>query len=134
VDADKFHKIYPVLLKQLSLVDMPDYMDHMTEHVIPCIAQLAVLVGNDALWKPLNQKLMLKTRDEHPHIRLACLHLVQELYLKLGEDLLVLLPETIPFLAELMEDVDPQVEMACQKVCQSIEHYLGEPIQHYFNN
>jgi hypothetical protein len=36
-------------------------------------------------------------------VRLAALNVVQELTRKLGEEYLTLLPEIIPFLAELME-------------------------------
>lgn len=60
--------------------------------------------------------------------------MLQDLYVRLGEELLVLLPETIPFLAELMEDSDEDVEMLCEKVCNQIEQFLGESIQQYFNN
>ncbi len=38
-------------------------------------------------------------------VRFAVLKVLQELYAKLGEEFLVLLPETIPFLAELMEGI-----------------------------
>jgi hypothetical protein len=53
------------------------------------------------------------------------LKVIQESYSKLGEELLVLLPETIPFLAELMEDSDPRVEKLCQDVIKLIEQFLG---------
>ncbi len=36
-------------------------------------------------------------------VRFAVLKVLKELYTKWGEEFLVLLPETIPFLAELME-------------------------------
>ena len=36
-------------------------------------------------------------------VRFAVLKVLQELYTRLGEEFMVLLPETIPFLAELME-------------------------------
>lgn len=36
-------------------------------------------------------------------VRFAVLKVLQEIYFKLGEEFVVLLPETIPFLAELME-------------------------------
>ena len=52
--------------------------------------------------------------------------MIQKCYSKLGEELLVLLPETIPFLAELMEDSDPLVEKLTQEIIQGIEKYLGE--------
>lgn len=38
-------------------------------------------------------------------VRFAVLKVLQELYVKLGEEFMVLLPETIPFLAECMEGV-----------------------------
>lgn len=36
-------------------------------------------------------------------VRYALLKVLQVIYAKLGEEFMVLLPETIPFLAELME-------------------------------
>ena len=40
----------------------------------------------------------------HPsQVRFATLIIAQDMYRKLGEEFTVLLPETIPFLAELME-------------------------------
>lgn len=53
------------------------------------------------------------------------LKVLQECYTKLGEELLVLLPETIPFLAELMEDSDQRVEKLAHEVVKLIEQYLG---------
>ena len=53
------------------------------------------------------------------------LKVIEECYSKLGEELLVLLPETIPFLAELLEDSDSKVEKLCQDLIKSIETYLG---------
>ena len=48
----------------------------------------------------LNQKLLVNSSMQ---IRYALLKVLQEIYIKLGEEFMVLLPETIPFLAELME-------------------------------
>lgn len=43
-----------------------------------------------------------------------------------------LLPETIPFLAELLEDENAEVEKECQHCVQELETVLGEPLQKYF--
>lgn len=51
---------------------------------------------------------------------------------KLGDSWLPLLPETVPFLAELLEDEVPEVETATQKAVQTLEAVLGEPLQKYF--
>ena len=58
--------------------------------------------------------------------------MISEFYARIGEDLLVLFPETIPFLAELLQDDDETVETKCKQVCLQIQDILGESIDHYF--
>lgn len=65
-------------------------------------------------------------------VRLAALEVLCEMARKLGEDFLPLLPETVPFLAELLEDEEEAVESACQKAVQELEEILGEPLKKYF--
>lgn len=55
-----------------------------------------------------------------------------EIAKKLGNDFLPLLPETIPFFAEMLEDENVDVEKACQASVQELERVLGEPLQKYF--
>lgn len=43
-----------------------------------------------------------------------------------------LLPETVPFLAELMEDEDNTTEVCVQNAIHTLEEILGENIQKYF--
>ncbi|XP_047680600.1 HEAT repeat-containing protein 1 isoform X2 [Prionailurus viverrinus] len=79
------------------------FQERVTKQLIPCIAQFSVAVADDSLWKPLNYQILLKTRDSSPKVRFAALITVLALAEKLKENYLVLLPESIPFLAELME-------------------------------
>uniref|UniRef100_A0A8B9K3U5 HEAT repeat-containing protein 1 n=1 Tax=Astyanax mexicanus TaxID=7994 RepID=A0A8B9K3U5_ASTMX len=65
-------------------------------------------------------------------VRFSALMMLLELAGKLRENYMVLLPETIPFLAELMEDECEEVEHQVQKVIQEMETILGEPLQSYF--
>ncbi|KAJ2754358.1 HEAT repeat-containing protein 1, partial [Coemansia sp. BCRC 34490] len=53
------------------------------------------------------------------------------LYEQLGEEYLILLPETIPYLAELLEDDDSRVERATRETIKVIESFLGESLQSY---
>lgn len=55
-----------------------------------------------------------------------------EMATKLGDGWLPLLPESVPFLAELLEDEVQTVEAATQKAVQTLEVVLGEPLQKYF--
>ncbi|NWU93578.1 HEAT1 protein, partial [Upupa epops] len=108
------------------------FQERVTAHLIPCIAQFAVAMADDSLWKPLNYHILLKTRHASSKVRFAALLALVEVAQKLKENYLVLLPESIPFLAELMEDECEEVEQQCQKTIQQLEVILGEPLQSYF--
>lgn len=45
------------------------FQERVTGQLAPCIAQFSVAVADDALWKPLNYQILLKTRDSSPKVR-----------------------------------------------------------------
>uniref|UniRef100_A0A8C2UCY9 HEAT repeat-containing protein 1 n=1 Tax=Coturnix japonica TaxID=93934 RepID=A0A8C2UCY9_COTJA len=108
------------------------FQERVTAHLVPCIAQFSVAMADDSLWKPLNYHILLKMRHTSSKVRFAALLALLEVAEKLKENYLVLLPESIPFLAELMEDECEEVEQQCQKTIQQLEVILGEPLQSYF--
>ncbi|XP_029708721.1 HEAT repeat-containing protein 1 homolog [Aedes albopictus] len=99
--------------------------------VVNCLAQMAVAVADDTLWRQLNHQVLLKTRNNDPEIRLFALEACTELARKIGENFAPLLPETIPFLAELLEDENQAVEKAVQKTVREVEKVTGEPLHKY---
>ncbi|XP_077357877.1 HEAT repeat-containing protein 1 isoform X2 [Festucalex cinctus] len=109
-----------------------EYQQRVTKHLLPCVAQFAVSLADDAQWKTLNYNILLKSRHTDAKVRFSSLLMLMELAAKLKENYVVLLPETIPFLAELMEDECEEVEHQVQKVIQEMEDILGEPLQSYF--
>jgi U3 small nucleolar RNA-associated protein 10 len=100
--------------------------------LINCLGQLAVAASDDILWKQMNYQILLKARNNNSEVRIFSLNACLEVARKLGEEFQPLLPETIPFLAELLEDENYKVEEACQKTVQELEKILGEPLQKYF--
>lgn len=38
------------------------YQTRVTKHLIPCVAQFSVAMGDDSQWKVLNYQILLKTR------------------------------------------------------------------------
>lgn len=128
IDKDRFEALMQPLVDQLEngLVREADSV------LIPCIALFAVSTGDDSLWKRLNYQVLLKTRHDLPEVRMNGLKCILAVSEKIGEDFLPLLPETIPFLSELLEDEDERVEGACQRAVQEMERILGEPLQKYF--
>ncbi|XP_055547032.1 HEAT repeat-containing protein 1 homolog [Wyeomyia smithii] len=99
--------------------------------VVDCLAQLAVAVADDTLWRQLNHQVLLKTRNNDPEIRLFALDACTAIALKIGENFAPLLPESIPFLAELLEDENETVERAVQKTIREIEKVTGEELHKY---
>ncbi|CAO3587275.1 unnamed protein product [Absidia cylindrospora] len=113
--------------------DADNYLTRMTTYLVPCVGQMAVTVSNDTLWKPLNHKVLMKTREDDPEIRLAALRVIEEFYSRLGDEWLLFLAESISFLAELMEDDDVRVEKLVQQVNAQIETHLGESLDKFFS-
>lgn len=109
-----------------------EYRSRVAQSLIPCLGQFAVALADDAQWKTLNYSILLKTRHSDQKVRVSALSALLELCSKLRENYMVLLPETIPFIAELMEDESEEVEKEVQRVVQEMENILGEPLQSYF--
>ncbi|XP_071799913.1 HEAT repeat-containing protein 1-like [Asterias amurensis] len=134
VSKERFQRLMQPLVDQIENMQGTDdaYRERVSQHLTPCIAQLLVSSRDSSTWQPLNYQVLLKTRHSSPKVRFAALTVLQELHKKLAEDYLSLLPETIPFLAELMEDESEEVEQHCQLVVNDLEKTLGEPLQKYF--
>ena len=73
----------------------------------------------------------MKTRKPTPAVRFAALRITQELFKTLGEDFMLMLPESIPFLSELMEDESEDVEALCQQLMKELEEISGEKLDEY---
>lgn len=106
----------------------------MNSLIIPALGHLATIRTSDECLKPLNKAVLMKTRSDDPSVRWAALKVILEFYTRLGDEMLVHFPETIPFLAELLEDRDPEVEQLSKQVCLVIQNLLGEPIAPYFES
>lgn len=134
VTKERFNKLKEPLIDQLEnqLGGEDMWKVRCTTLITPCIAQMSTSIIDDSLWKHLNYHILLKMRNENAQVRLVAVRTVCSLAGKLGEDFLPLLPETVPFLAELLEDDDEDVERECQKVVSEMEEIIGEPIQKYF--
>lgn len=74
----------------------------------------------------------MQTRSEMVRARILGLRIVKYLVENLREEYLVLLAETIPFLAELLEDVELPVKTLAQEIVKELESMSGENLREYF--
>lgn len=99
--------------------------------LVACLAQMAVTASSDVQSKVLNHQLLMTTRSIEPRTRLVALQGVAAVATRLAEEYLVLLPETIPFLAELLEDSEHAVEAEAAALLRQLEELSGEPLVDY---
>eukprot|EP00850_Spirogloea_muscicola_P003773 SM000015S01273 [mRNA] locus=s15:967909:985221:- [translate_table: standard] len=100
--------------------------------LVSCLSQLALAAGSDVQWKALNYQVLMCSRDDKRRSKLLAVRAVLLLVEKLKEEYLVLVPETIPFLAELLEESDLEVVTATQELVRSLESFSGEDLSQYF--
>ncbi|XP_036321431.1 HEAT repeat-containing protein 1 homolog [Rhagoletis pomonella] len=105
--------------------------EELQQSLQACLAQLAAAVSNDIMWKQLNYQVLMKTRTNVPEVRILSFNCCVEIARKLGEDFTSLLPETVPFVAELLEDENQRVEKNTRQAVQELENILGESLQSY---
>ena len=101
------------------------------ETVVPCFTALAIAVGRDTLWKPMNHAILMLTRDKKKVVRVVCVKALHKLFSVVGVALHILLPESLPFLSELLEDSNPAVSAATAALVRYIEDVSGESMDTY---
>lgn len=97
-----------------------------------CIVQLAVATNDLNRWQHLIELISVKAGHSNKVVRLNILTTLEAAATELAKDFLPLLPPAVPFLAELMNDDDPEVESETQKLLLKMEEIVGEPLQPYF--
>ena len=110
-----------------SLTHLPLSPTTLTHPLITSIVELAsACTGSEEQLKSINNSVLKHMHDDDVEVRLAAVKLEMALYEKLGDEWLTMLPETVPHIAELLEDDDEDVERETQRWIKKVEEYLGE--------
>lgn len=131
INTQRFDIIMQPIVDQIEN-DFVLSSDEIQQLVRATVAQLATAASDDILWKQLNYQILMKTRSDDPAHRIFGVKVCVEMAKKLGEDFEPLVPESIPFLSELLEDEDYKVVEACQNGVRELEATVGESLQKYF--
>jgi hypothetical protein len=98
--------------------------------VVGCLTALASAGGDEQLWKPLNHAVLTACGEEgRAECRRAGLVCLLTLMKTLGEEYMVLLPENLPVLAELLEDSNEEVGSLAKEVVTLAEELIGESLE-----
>jgi U3 small nucleolar RNA-associated protein 10 len=97
--------------------------------VIGCLTALALAGGNEVLWKPLNHAILEAcSNEDRSEVRKAGIRSLLSIIQALGEEYMVLLPECLPVLSELLEDQDNEIVEMTRRCIQIGEELLGESL------
>ncbi|KAI0841559.1 hypothetical protein F5Y06DRAFT_259791 [Hypoxylon sp. FL0890] len=119
-----FSAMAPVLVSQFSHASSID----LTKDLIPAIVELAAAADSQEHQKELNSSLLKHLRSEQTSVRLAAVKCEQALTNRLGEEWLSMLPEMLPYISELQDDDDEDVERETHRWIVGIEGVLGESL------
>jgi U3 small nucleolar RNA-associated protein 10 len=99
-------------------------------NVSQTIAALAAAAGNEQLWKPLNYSLLEACgHEKRAEVRRAGVKTLLNIIQTLGEEYMVLLPECLPVLSELLEDEDEEIIALAKECVRQGEELLGESLE-----
>jgi len=121
-----FEPIASVILSTFQ--SLPSAVPLPSSAIVSTVTYLAAAANSPEHLKTINTALLKLFRHDEAVIRLAAVECQQSLTDKLGEDWLALLPEMLPFISELLEDDDEQVEYHVRKWIGRIETILGEDV------
>jgi U3 small nucleolar RNA-associated protein 10 len=119
-----FGALAPTLVSQLSHAStLP-----VDEVLTPAIVEFAAAADSADHHKELNTSILRNLRSESARVRIAAVKIQQTLTDRLGEEWLSMLPEMLPFISELQEDDDENVEKETHRWIVKIEGVLGESL------
>ena len=101
----------------------------VTDQVIPTVTDLAGAAGSPEHHKTMNATIMAYMRDEDAAVRLAAVKCERSITERVNFDWLALLPEMLPFISELQEDDDENVERETLRWVKQIEDVTGESLE-----
>lgn len=128
IETDDYEKITQPLIDLLGMDSVESIDKLVSEHVIPCIAQMA---SANSEWKTINDTIILKAQGGNSQLQINAMHCLLAMAEKLEKDYLTVIPETMPLFAELMEDSDNNVVKQCHMTLQKMEKAIGESLQVY---
>ncbi|GBG30566.1 U3 small nucleolar RNA-associated protein 10 [Hondaea fermentalgiana] len=111
--------------------DVAYYEGFVRDCVIPCVVKLAKSVTDDTLWQAVQRSVLEYARHAAGEVRVAALHTIVALFEGVGDSFIVLLADTLPTVAELLEDRDPRVKREAHRTAKKLQQLSGEDLSSF---
>ena len=122
------HHFTPIVTPLISLLETSalSASSILQERTQLAILTLAAATTPQDQHKIINTALLKMMRHEEGPVRLVAVKTERELCERMGDEWLGMLPEMLPFVAEILEDGERDVERAGKEWVRFLEGVLGE--------
>lgn len=129
----RFETIFEPLLSQLYNIE-----DSIGKYIVKAITSFTVNVSSDEYNEKLVHGMISRISNDNDQVNSQCkiwsIRTLKSIFQKMGDQWLTYLPTLIPYIAELLEDDDEEVELEVRKgLVRVIENVLGEPLDRYLD-
>lgn len=128
----RFDSICSPLLSQLSNIE-----DSIGKYLVKSISTFVTDVSSDEYNETLVHELIKyisNANENSAATKIWSIRTLKTIFQKMGEQWLSYLPTLVPYIAELLEDDDEEVEMEVRRgLVRVIENVLGEPLDRYLS-
>lgn len=129
----RFDAICDPLLEQI-----PGIEDSIGKYLVKCISAFVVNVSSEEHNEKLVHGLIKYISNENSttttHTKTWAIRILKSIFQTMGDQWLPYLPTLIPYIAELLEDDDEEVELEVRRgLVKVIENVLGEPLDRYLS-
>lgn len=128
----RFQMIYQPLIGQLTNIP-----DSIGKYLLKTITSFTANVGSEEYNNLIANELIKYVSNDQENssqTKIWAIRTLKSIFQKLGESWLTYLPTLVPYIAELLEDDDEQVELAVRTgLVRVIEQVLGEPLDRYLD-
>ena len=136
MDEEKFKLVSSPLVRCIGSYFVPhyetEYVKFMNSFIVPTCVQLIISTsGHDDWWQQYNHEVLVQSRSVIQQVKLVAIRVIRECFERMSQEYLPLLPDVIPFLADLLEDEDADVEKAAQDLRVQLESISGEELTSY---
>lgn len=136
----KYNRVDSLLMKSyedhvnalLEHLDGTIHEDVFLDKLRECLGELAATTEDETQWKYLNYQVLMLIRNQNSKIRMAVLDIVEVFVEKRGENYLTVLPDSVNFLVEALEDDDQRIENRCRALIKKMEEVFGQSVESYF--
>lgn len=129
--SSRFEMVCPTIISQLKNIEPP--LGKFLAKTIGALAQCNSMAEehNKIMQKEIIKHMKVNCRSNE---KLWAIRSIKLIYAKVGESWLVLLPQLVPIVAELLEDDDETIEAEVRTgLVRVFENVLGEPFDKYLD-